>query len=204
MKTFLILALMILGIEAQAYYSTIDTGELLKKGQYRLSTEGNVLFNDLNGGNLVARIDTGFNEDSNFRALIGTGVVGFQTGLLYKWIPIPDFQDQPAIGILGGFIYARADDVSYLSLRLHPLVSKHFKSDIGDLTPYASLPFGITGAKGTHTFPLQLTFGNDWKPNGLNKLSFITEFGFNLHESYSYVSLAALLIFDEEQGIKFE
>lgn len=201
---YLMVALLTVSTQAFAYTSTIDTGDLIKKGQYRLSTESNVVFNDINGFNLVGRIDMGFNEDSNFRAIIGTGTVSFQAGLMYKWVPIPDYKNQPALGLLGGFVYARAQDTNFLSLRLHPLISKHFDTNYGDFTPFASLPFGITTAKSTTSIPLQFAFGTDWKPVGLQNLSFLAELGFNLHESYSYISVAALLRFDEEKGIKIE
>lgn len=188
---------------AQAYYTTMDNGEIISKGQYRAQAESNVVFNDLDGLNLVGKFDMGFNESSNFRALVGAGAVGFQTGLLYKWVPIPDFEDQPAIGILGGFVFARNDGVNFFNIRLHPLVSKKFETDNGTFIPYGSLPIGITFSKGDTFFPLQVAFGTEWQPFELKRWSFMGEIGFNLHESFNYIALSALLRWDEE-GVKFE
>lgn len=189
---------------AHSYYSTIDTGELLPKGRYRSSIETNVVTNDMNGLNLVGRVDMGFNESSNFRALIGAGAVGFQTGLLYKWIPIPDYENQPAIGLLGGFVFARDEGNNFLSLRVHPLISKKLKSEAGLFTPFAALPFGITTTKAKNTFPMQFTAGSEWKPNDWKYVSFMAEVGVNLHESFGYVSAAVLVLFDEEGNLKLE
>ena len=191
-------------VAAQAYYTTMDTGEIVQKGSYRLMTETNVVFNDLSGLNLVGKFDLGMNESSNFRFLLGGGAVGFQTGVLYKWIPIPDFENQPAIGILGGFVYARNEGVNYLNLRFHPLISKKFNTSSGKFTPFAALPFGFTFTKEATKFPMQLALGTEWQPKSLKKLSFMLEGGFNLHESFGHIAFAALLAFDEDQGLKFE
>lgn len=187
-----------------AYYTTNDTGDIIAEKQYRAGVETNIVFNDMKGLNLVGRFDLGFNESSNFRFLLGGGAVGFQTGVLYKWVPIPDYENQPAIGIMGGFVFARNEGVNFLSTRIHPLVSKKFVTENGEFTPFASLPFGFTISKGKTTTPLQLALGSEWLPNGLTKLSFMAEVGFNMYESFGYVSVSAMLRFDEEQGLKFE
>ena len=204
MKGVLLGALLTVGSTSFGYYTTMDNGEIIKKGQYRIVAEPNVVFNDLQGLNMVAKFDMGFNESSNFRGVLGAGAVGFQTGLLYKWIPIPDFEDQPAIGLLGGFIYARNAGISYLNLRLHPLVSKKFETENGIVIPYVAFPFGVTTSEGKATYPLQLTVGSEWQPTSFKNISFMGEVGIDLHESYSYIAVAGLLRFDEEQGLKFE
>jgi hypothetical protein len=190
---------------AHAYYPTMDTGEILKPGHYRLSLEPNVVFNDLNGFNTVAKIDIPASESGNFRWLMGAGAVGYQTGVLYKWVPIPDYEDQPAIGLLGGFIYARNNGINYLNLRAHPLASKKFKTETtGVFTPFVALPFGVTFSDGKTTLPLQLTFGSEWKPENMKYVSFMTELALNLHESYGHVAVSVRVEWDEENGFKFE
>lgn len=191
--------------QAFAYYPTMDTGDLLKKGQYRASLEPTVVFNDLDGFNSIARIDLPANESGNIRALLGAGAVGFQTGAFYKWVPIPDFEDQPAIGILGGLVFARDEGINYLNFRFHPLVSKRFETATsGVFTPFAALPFGVTLADARTTTPLQLTFGSEWRPSGLTNVSFIGEFALNLHESYNHIALGVRVLWDDENGFKIQ
>jgi hypothetical protein len=159
---------------------------------------------DPNGLNLNAFFDAGVSDSSNVRAVLGFGSVSFNTGVFYKWVPIPDYENQPAIGIMVGGTWARYNGENYPSLRFHPIISKAFESDIGRFTPYATTPFGITAGPKKNTFPFQLAAGTDWKPGGLEKMHFMIEMGLNLNEAFSYVSLAGVLYFDETEGLKFK
>ncbi|WP_289445200.1 hypothetical protein, partial [Klebsiella pneumoniae] len=79
------------------------------------------------------------------RGLVGVGSDEFfYTGLFVKYVPFPDTEDQPALGLIGGATFGR-EEVSLekeevLTLRVSPLLSKDFETDIGLVTPYASLP----------------------------------------------------------------
>lgn len=188
-----------------AYYPTMDTGELLKSGEHRVSLEPTIVFNDLNGYNQIIRFDLPANESGNFRTLIGAGAVGFQAGAFYKWIPIPDYQKQPAIGLLGGLIYARDEGINYLNLRLHPLASKKLPTDdAGLFTPFVALPFGVTFTDGKTRLPFQLALGTEWQPANLKRVSFMTELALNLHESYSHIAIGVRVQWDDEGGFKIE
>lgn len=189
---------------SHAYYSTIDTGQILPKKSYRVSAEPQVMLGDSGGFNLAGRFDAGMTESSNVRLLLGTGKVSFQTGVFYKWVPIPDYENQPALGIMGGFLYGRKEDINTLSLRLHPIVSKTFTFDYGSMTPYASLPVGASFRKDETVYPVQLALGTEWKTNDWDKLTFIGEVGLNIASAFSYVSVAAVLYFDDEQGPRIE
>lgn len=181
---------------AQAYFSTMDTGDILSSGQYRLSAESQVALGSASGLNLVSRFDAGVSDSSNVRILLGTGRTNFQWGMLYKYVPYPDFEKQPALGIMAGFIYARQDDSNYLNLRIHPIVSKKMTFDGGEWTPFASLPTGLIFSTGKTIVPIQCALGVELKPDGFNKLSFMAEAGVNLLDSFNYISIGALYRLD--------
>jgi hypothetical protein len=186
-----------------SYFSTADTGDILSNGHYRASLEAQDQFGNMTGANVIGRFDAGLSSSSNIRVLLGTGSVNLQWGLYYKWVPIPDYQDQPAIGIMAGVLYGYEND-NMLSFRAHPLISKKFTTDVGEFTPFASLPFGTTTASGVTTYPLQLALGSEWKPQGLERFSFMLETGVNIINAFHYVSAVAILHFDEEHGIQFK
>lgn len=182
---------------AHAYFSTIDTGELIAPGQYQASFEPQLIFNRYDGGNAVLRFDTGLNEESGIRGILGFGKVDFQLGGMYKYVPFPDLDKQPAIGFETGAILARVNGGSEFSLRFHPLVSKRFATEVGDFIPFASLPLGITTRSNETVVPIQIAGGTEFRPLNYQNVSFFGELGINLNQAFSYFSLAAAWRFDE-------
>ncbi|MEK7357428.1 MAG: hypothetical protein AAB250_13330 [Bdellovibrionota bacterium] len=173
---------------SHAYFSTIDTGEMVPKGKYQVSVEPQIIFNEFDGFNVVGRFDTGINADSSARVLLGVGKVDYQVGGFYKYVPFPDTSNQPAIGGSVGMVLARANGVTMTSIRFQPLVSKKFETEIGDLIPYASLPLGITFTTNQTTMPVQLVVGSELRPLNMKDLSFFAELGLNVTKAFGYVS----------------
>jgi hypothetical protein len=183
---------------AHAYFSTIDTGELVEADKYQAVLEPQLILSKYEGFNAIGRLDIGLNEASSIRGIIGFGKVDFQLGALYKWIPIPDVANQPAIGVEAGAIFARVAGGTEIDLRVHPLVSKRFETEIGDLTPYGSLPFGISTNSDETFVPLQIVAGAELRPLNMANTSIFAELGINLARSFSYISAAIAYRFDEE------
>jgi hypothetical protein len=182
---------------AQAYYSTLDTGDVVQPGKYRAILEPQLIFDRYNGFNLVAHFDTGLTEESSIRAILGFGTVDYQTGAFYKWVPFPDVGQQPAVGGRVGVLLARVNGQTETSVRFHPLVSKHFETEQGDFTPYASLPLGITFRPGETYVPVQLVFGTEWKAVNFDTLHFMAELGLGVSHSFTYLSGGIVYYFDE-------
>ncbi len=203
-SSIMTVALMFSFSTAYAYYSTMDTGKIVPTGKYRaiigpqfITTGGN------DGTNLSGRFDAGVGESTTMRGLLGFGEDSMMYGGLFmKWIPYPDFENQPALGFIAGATYAReeysdeTEDV--LSLRLAPLVSKEFDTDIGVLTPYASLPISVAFVDGTTIYPVQLTGGLEFKPYNWENVSFMGEVGLKLNKAFSYISLAVVFEFADD------
>ncbi len=189
---------------AHAYYSLLETGNLLAEGEYKATLETQVLTDGYDGANFVGRFDTWLTEELNSQVLIGTGEIDFQVGGFVKWVPFPDLEKQPAVGIKAGGLFASTSGFNELSLRLSPFASKKFESEIGPLTPFIALPIGIRTVEGETDTPVQLAFGADWKPLALEKFNFLTEAGFDIHDAFTYISIAAQLQFDDTNGVVFK
>lgn len=182
---------------ARAYFSTIDTGDLVAPDHYRASLEPQLILNNYNGGNLVGRFDTGIDQNSSIRGILGFGTVQYQAGALYKFVPFPDSGQQPAIGGEAGVVFAQINGVSEIDIRFHPLISKAFDTKYGGITPYASLPIGITSRPSETFIPVQLAGGAEFHPDRLKDMRFYGEMGVNLNRAFSYISVAAAYDFDD-------
>ncbi len=196
-KLGIVLSMLLLAAQAEAYFSTLDTGELVAPGQYQVSVEPQFIFQNHNGFNAVARFDTGINDSSSVRGLIGIGKVDFEIGGFYKWVPFPDLETQPAIGGMIGATIARVNSDTEYNLRFHPLVSKRLESEIGDVIPYASLPIGISARPNETVVPIQLVAGAELRPLNTPNFTFFAELGANVNDAFGYFSAMFTYRFDE-------
>lgn len=204
MKKIVTFLMFISSVSSFAYYSTFDTGELVKEGRVEALLETQFVTDNNSGMNLNARADYGLNDESSFRALLGFGATDFQIGGFYKWVPIPDYKDQPAIGLSAGVMYARYSGENELALRLHPFLSKKFEIDHGMLTPYAALPVGLRSFDGENQVPIQFQLGTRFKHNDIKHIAFNAELGFNVKDAFTYISFGAVFALDEDYGFQFK
>ena len=186
-----------------AYYTTMDSGQMLGQGNYKLGAETQFITEGDDGVNVAARFDGPINDELNWKSLVGFGTTDVFVAGFIKWVPFPDTDTQPAIGLTGGVLYANFEDISELSLRLHPFVSKRFELEFGDLSPYLALPIGLRTADGDTDVPFQASLGAEFRPDGLEKINFVAEIGFDLNDAFPYFAFGANLQFDDENGIEF-
>jgi hypothetical protein len=186
-----------------AYLDVLDTGEIIPEQTYKMTT-GLQALTDRGGINLDARFDVGFREEFGGRVLVGFGKTDYYFGGLFKWIPVPDIEGQPAIGFNLGLIYARDGNLQDLTFRFEPLISKRFTLDGAYLTPYASIPIGIRNRDSsnrqvdqTTRVAGQVVVGSQLQVEKWSKLQFIAEVGADLNHALSHISVAAILYFDE-------
>ncbi len=193
-----ILSTVLAALPANAYFSTIDTGELVAPHAYRATLEPQFILNKIDGANGIGRFATGITDESSAELVLGLGEVDFQAGAFYKLIPYPDTEGQPAIGAKFGFLVAEVADETEYNLRFHPLISKAFESEVGSVTTYGSLPLGLRTRNDTTTIPLQIAGGIEYKVQGHENLRLMTELGLNLSKAFDYISFAVAYNFDEE------
>lgn len=173
---------------------------MTERGTYKLGSELQVLTDDpgqQSGANVLLFIDLPTKSPSlDYRFKFGSGETDMNLGIAAKWIPIPDLQNQPALGAIFDFDWISDEDFDFLTFRFAPLISKNFKWEYGSMSPYAALPIGgryyldETGGDDFDFF-LQLTFGVELNFEAYENLSFFGEAGFDIDESITYFSLAA-------------
>jgi hypothetical protein len=194
---------LVFSARAFAYYSVMDNGEILAPGKYKITGETQFITDD-GGINIPLRFDAGLNDEMGIRGIIGFGATDFFAGGMFKWMPVPDLDNQPAIGANMGILYGRDRGSGELTFRFEPLISKRFEVNFGHITPYASIPLGVRTRNGDRyendptDFVAQFAVGGQLELHDWNNLQFMTELGVDLDNAYSYLSFAAVIYFDEE------
>ena len=203
MKSFVLNALVglfaiVLATPAFAYNSVIQTGDVVDPGGFQAAIVPQYIINRYQGVGLDALLDVGIDNGSSARGLIGIGNgVDFEVGGLYKYVPFPDTERQPAIGGEAGVVFARTMGKSEIDFRFHPFISKKLETEIGDVSPYAALPIGLELRDGQALLPIQLALGGELRPISIPSLSFFLEAGGNVYQAFGYISGAVAWRFDE-------
>jgi hypothetical protein len=154
--------------------------------------------------------DTGVAPDFGVRGLVGFGKTDYYLGGMVKWTPIPDVENQPAIGFNLGVTYAKwYEDVKDTTFLFQPIVSKKFAVQEIFLTPYASVPLGIrmrsTTLRDDNTeLTSALVLGGQLQVAQWKNLQFLAELGLDIDNAFDHVSIGAIFYFDAENGMKLE
>lgn len=186
-----------LNFRAQAHFSVMDTADTVPVSRYRAIVEPQIISGGPSGSNILARFDVPLNEESGIRGVLGFGSLDLQAGAFYKWAPIPDVGEQPAISLTSGFAYANYDGKDLFSARVYPTVSKKYQWELGDINPYISLPISMASLDGESIYPVQLAIGSEVKFKQIADLDFFGEVGIDVSDSFSYISLGVAAYFDE-------
>ena len=190
----------IIGTTASAYETVMTTGEIKPVGEYTLTPELQFL-SDPSGVDVAAHLELPIDEGSAFRAEAGVGTTDMFLGAYFKFIPFPDVEGQPAVGLNSGLNYAADAGLSTFTARFEPIVSKKLSTGFGYLLPYGSLPVGIkhrTSGNDRNDVAFQVAAGMEIMINSWKGLRLMPEFGINLDNSTNYISIAAVLDFDNE------
>jgi hypothetical protein len=199
---YTLMLLLLLTSKSYAYLSLAESAELPPPNKYQVGGETQFLTNRGGGANLNVFFDSRINESSSFRAAIGGGTVDFNAFGSFKWIPIPDFDNQPAMGFRFGAGIARDEDQNLLQLQVAPLASKRYRTDWGMTTPYISVPFTFINSKQENYVASNFVIGSEYGHPDFEYGSFGVELGFELNKSYSYISLYATFPFDSRTGFR--
>lgn len=187
---------------ASAYLTQLQSGESLGTNQYRIGFIPQLVTNDSAGVNFDTALDAGWNDSMSSRFYIGGGKMDLHLGGNFQWVPFPDVDKQPAIGVRAGTWYARYKDENYLTFSIAPLVSKKIEHRGEILTPYVAAPINYTFNKTKDYYSQQFVIGSEWIHPQIKKWSFAAEIGLNLKDTYSFVAIYAGFQFDGLQGVK--
>ena len=203
MKLFVKLLLGLSGLflssRSFAYFTTGESGDLVPAGQYHIGIEPQMRISDGAGMNFTGFIDAPYKDDSSVRAAIGFGETDITAGLSYKWVPIPDYDKQPAIGIKTEAVFGRRNSINYNSLRFHPIVSKAYDTEIGPITPYISTPFSLNNSSAGSNTSLQLVLGSEYHHENYKKWFWNAELGMNVTNAFTYVSASMIYLLDDTE-----
>jgi hypothetical protein len=188
--------------QAQAYLVHGESADLVPADHYQAGAATDLLLTSKSGLDLFGFFDMPATDDSSIRFIGSTGETDFTLGGYWKWIPVPDYDSQPAMGVKVGAVLAREGTESIVSLRVHPMISKKYLTEAGTFTPYAALPIGVTSYKEKNIIPMNLVVGSDYHIPGFKKFWFTGEIGINVQDSEAYIYDA--ITFDiDENGIEF-
>lgn len=196
---FISVSILLLSLSSHAQYSVAESAEVLTGKSYRAGVQTLETFN--NGLDVIGNFDAPVNDSTSMRVLLGTGEADFITGASLKYVPFPDVDKQPAIGVRGGITYSRLNKVGTLSLSAAPIVSKKVATDIGQFTPYAALPFGMNFYSGNVSSPVQMAFGTEYKHPDYETFMFGAECGINLTRAENYLSIYVSVGLDDDKGL---
>lgn len=193
-------AAFLLAETGNSFTSINETGELISDGTYRIGVAPQLLLSSGGGSNVGVFFDMYADEDINARFTLGSGDTDFWTSASAKWIPYPDYQKQPAIGLKATYIYARENSLNSNIIQVTPIVSKKMDSKFGPIVPYAGLPVNLTFANSTSTTSTQLAIGTEWHKHSDFQIG--VEFDLNLSKSNTALSLYLNYPFGESTGFR--
>jgi len=178
------------------YLTVLESGEPLTKSEMHIGFAPQFMSGDRTGSNGVLNLRTGLAEGQDFSAQLGGGDIHFWTTLSTRWIPIPDYDDQPAIGLRFDVTIAKIGSENSGAIRVAPFTSKRFRSDVGHIEPYIYLPIGLSILGGTYDNLSSLVVGSQLMIEDLQPVFFYGETAFNMKNSVSYFTIGIFATFD--------
>ena len=184
------------------YLSIGESGEMILPNSYRLGASLQSLTAGKGGLNLGGFLDAGWRDDMSSRFMFGVGSVDFQMGASLKYIPFPDVDNQPALGVRTAFWLTRLDSTSITTLQVAPMASKKIRVTKGNLTTYVALPINMVFLKDKNTTGTQFTVGAEYEHPEAKNMYFAAEFELDLNKSESGLALFVSIPFDNSSGFK--
>jgi len=192
MKKLLLASLItLLSVHAQAYMNLLTTGELTPTNHWATMGYLEGVFNKYDGVNINARGSYGISDELQVDAELGTGKFNAVMGAFAKWVPIPDVDNQPAIGLRAGIGFVDADKTNETSVNATPFISKGFQTEQGRFTPYGGVMLAVNSNDADTFFASRLILGTEWKSplEDWKDVRVLAELGFELSKSFSSLAV---------------
>jgi hypothetical protein len=199
MKKILLALVATLSVQVSNAYLTInETAEILPDNFYKIGIAPQLIISDGGGFNVGVFADMHLFDDVDGRITFGSGKTDFWTQASMKWVPFPDVDRQPAMGLRGGLGYARDEDLNFVNFQITPLISKKADTRYGNMIPYVGLPVTYISTKDTSFTATQFTLGAEWFPTSDRHIG--AELNLNLNKSFSSVSVYFSFPFEGSTG----
>lgn len=203
LKTFSFFVFLI-STNAFAYYNIHDTGDILSRGKRNIIGQTQLILDSGTKANVTAAYDWPINDSSQIRSFIGVGDT-FHLGVKYKWVPVPDYDTQPAMGAIFGAQFANVDSEVEVSLSASALFSKKYDfKKLGKHNLYVAPTASVVISDGDTKVPLQLIGGTMFKLKKFKNAYLTTELGLEVAKSFSYISVGFIVNFDEFEGLRLK
>lgn len=174
--------------QGNAYMGLMTTGDILQNNQ----VQGLGYLEFWDGTNVNARASLGISEDLQGDIEIGAGDIDFTISAMAKWVPIPDYQKQPAMGIRGGVTYLDTDGYTQTSFVATPFASKAFHSPHGKFSPFGGIPLALNSNSDDTFFTARLIAGLEWTHPTQTNFHVIGEAGVKISSrSFGSVNIGA-------------
>jgi hypothetical protein len=208
LKIFVLFSVLIISPKCFAVFGLLETAEIIPSGVYRVGVAPQLYTGNGGGLDTSAYLDMFVTDSVNSRFEIGSGVTDFWAAASAKWVPYPDYMNQPAIGLRGKFIYVREADTNFYNTQIAPIFSKRYTTDKGTFIPYAGLPITYIYEKSSNNFTIsKLCFGTEWVQSSAFQAG--AELALDLYNGGSTYTYTASMIsvflnfqFDERIGFK--
>lgn len=193
---------------SSAYMAFMQTGDIPEPGHYQISSHLQFAASEIDGITLAGRGESRLTEATTLFTSVGFGAIKFMAGFGLKWVPYPDFEQQPALGATFSVWYGYNEwqitvppsETSEVSLRVTPFASKKYQVEFGELNAYVALPFGATDRERGSRYPIHLVAGFAAHNPEHKQIAFTGEIGLNLHDAFNYFTVGAAYDFDPEKG----
>jgi hypothetical protein len=196
----LFLLVLVIQIRASAFLSLSESNDITPRDKVKVGLEPQIRLSEGSGTNVSVFVDKGLREDLSVRAQLGAGETDFQATGSVKWVPIPDFDKQPAVGVRLDLTLGRAADTSLWAARVAPMVSKSFEIEYGKLIPYAALPLGAVSIRSKNDTFVQLALGSEYIPEQLENFMFGAELGTNITKAFSYIAFNVTYLISSDKS----
>lgn len=183
-----------------AFLTFNESAEMTPQGQYRLAVEPQIRMTEGAGTNLGFFAESSLSDEWSWRAQFGGGQTDFWAGASAKWIPIPDYEKQPGIGLRPEVLFGRDESETFTIFRISPLISKKLETEVGLITPFAAFPIGLFAWQGKSENITQLILGAEGRFDKYKNLLFSAEFGLNLGHTFSYISGSVSFFFGDSKN----
>ena len=149
----------------------------------------------VDGVNVLGHVDKGLNDSSNLRFEAGTGATDAVLGGYLKWVPFPDYQNQPAVGFTMGAQYAHYQGESEVAIRVTPIASKKFNINTDSwnavITPFVAVPIAVATYNHGNLVPIQLTMGAKYHDPRITQCDFLAELDFDVNQAPNAIVFGA-------------
>lgn len=196
LKFLFFVCLLLMSRLSSAYIIMAESGELVEPGKSTLGFFPQFILSDGGAFNFVSFVDTGLTESTSLRLQLSAGDTDISGGGSFKWVPIPDYQNQPAIGLKLGAFLGREGDNNFSHFQVAPLLSKKQSTDYGLFIPYGAIQWSNLYISGENLRSLQLLAGTEYVHDDTN-LKFGAELALEAKDASTYLGVWITVPFED-------